>query len=1402
MAISAPHLNYLRNGHPHGVRLYLSPLAPQVIYQGQVTGSPDRGDRVITLSDVSGNISNIIAGMTAIVGTTAGDDDVPDGRRRRVRSRSGQDVTFDENSTEWANGQYVTIVENWELFPVFPYITPDGPPFIFYKDRDLTYASQSDPNKDIDPVAIIKGNHMAKFLDGNNVSFTLDGTNSYAVAYGASITGYSWSCTGGSIASASAGTTTITFTTPNKDGYWLTLTVTDSNGKTSTTRRVIFVCTRTGDNKPHSVQIQDPPSGDWGEGGWRTQIAVREDGDVTNFQDRTLVVLWSEETYDGVPVEIGDDGNIEMIGYIRGETINSTVIGTEDYVAFTITTIEDLLRRHPVFSISLEDKSNPSKWYHMHRLTVARAVHHMWRWHSTLMGITNVFLPIDDETRIPAVDDFINGNLYTCVEQFTAQHGIFAHVCCNKKGEVYVEVDFNMYNDTDRAALDVQMDLSMADLRGDPVFSIIREYERQVSYGVLDGVSYDGSDTSPLVSIAPSEVPYVDGDGQLVLTRQVLSSQTDGNEKIGRALAIANSVFKGFPTRFAGNYSFIDIVPQYWHTITLEAQDTKRGLVLTNMKMVPRTVTNVFDPEAMTIMTDVTYEPDADGQDGIPGQYPSGIELPALPVLSDITGIAIFDQVNGCYVNGSWIARNGTLTGSAIQDRHGGCDYWWSISQVSLDFQNKAIMYKCDNGAIYKTTDYGQTWSAATPSSGPDGYSASSFEYIQYEGNLSNYREHAFLARYNDGGTWVSYVLYTYDDGDTWTWTSVGGAGTVAFDSYETPVDVTNDWPAEDPDLESRGFEASIYRVARLTETLYVFVWWNTAGPNYSHFVRAFDTATGLFGASVEVSALGPTPETGDVSIAALSSSQFIVGYNYYNSAYPTEFHGAVRVGTVGGGPAYTITMGDPEPVDPDADWNVFGGSYWDITVERIDNTHAIVTYGNSLTNPANVDARSHAAVVTTSGNNCVVASPAQFTEDGITRAVTLLMSSSKVITIWNKYVSSGVRDLKARWGTLSGTGIVYSGNECTLITDTGGADTTPRFFHAKQIDSTRFIIGYVYDNAYGYAAIGYIDGYDVDIGTEAVINDYIPVFDSQGLTLDVINSSFAAVTYVYWDNPTNDIAVRLIEFSGYSISSVGTENIQTTDDNDEQPQVLLKSSDELLILYRTDDDSDTGDYYIRYVIADLTITSVEAKAYGMSIGKGNGDLVHVTYCDDTHLVLKSFLTLGFAEYNSAYLGEATISEVDARTWWALPRSLAYSDIALYVYGRMDDPLGSGTINIFYTGDVGLTGFEVAQWGGSDYCSALLTDTSGRVYAIRHKAAGSDFYYGAGLSLSKVSSIPLHVNAGALAITSSRYILVGGNSFVGGKVLLYTSFPFTEWHDISLDYPSPANITAIVVVQI
>lgn len=623
--------DYFR-AHPHAVSLYMSVLVPEVVYCGTVDGDHSFGSIEITVADDSGSLGDSISGMTVLVGTECGDKSIS---KRRLRSVSGQVITLDENSVAWSDGDYITILKAWELWPVYPYIDAQND-YEFYKDYDIAYSDQNEfPN----PVAVM-GPHRAMFLDGASVSIDLDASDSYVVADGASIASLLWECDEGTIADDTAATTTIEFTTAGV--RWVYLTVTDDNGKEQTTRRVIFVHERTGSSAPYGDFSLESLSGDWGSGGWSAEIRVFGNADQTEFPDNALIVVWTESYVDGqLRDTIGSDYDNVFVGYIQEETITKELdTGTILFSAGTINKLMDITK---MFSVSLEYDDSPSEWYQFKDLTVARACHHFWKWHSTLFEVTDVYLPMYDTKLLDAVDDFEDGSIYSIVETFAYGHGIFAHSCCNRVGALYMEVDASMHDDADRSTYvaDAWV-MEDSDRKGDVDVEVLRNTLERISYITLSGTYFDGSDSEPYCAQAPGNVPEPHGD-ITTFDRIVLGSQAHANFLVGKLLKISNRKIIEVRVPLSGNYIHaLDIVPQEFVEMNIPASDTKRGIAIEG-NFVPRNIEISIDNGEGLVEETVVFEPETvDGVDGVFWQCvgdpayiqpdPFNPQLPDIPV--------------------------------------------------------------------------------------------------------------------------------------------------------------------------------------------------------------------------------------------------------------------------------------------------------------------------------------------------------------------------------------------------------------------------------------------------------------------------------------------------------------------------------------------------------------------------------------------------------------------------------------------------------------------------------------------------------------------------------------------------------------------------------------------------
>lgn len=622
----------LQNSHPHACLHYMSIYTPELVYVGLVSGSPARGARSITVTNVSGSIASVRAEDTVYVGTLAGSHSKS---IRRLKSRVGQVLTIDENSVPWSNGDYITVYHDMRLWGRWPRYSKSGDNYIFYKDYDILYLDQ---NLRPPPVAVM-GWHRAKFMDGGSVSFVLDSSRSYAMADGATIVSRIWTCPTGYIASGTSEKTIVTFT--DKGQHEVQLAVTDSNGVTTTTRRIYFAHDRPGPNATYPPFIDFEQSSritlDWSSGSGRATFRMRGDT-VAAIPDNALMVLWGENYFQGslytgsiysgsdYPASIINDGayRTKFVGYFgRQQIAASESAGLLSIDAYTL---DNWMRRTNMASISLTNINNPTKWYEMYKMTVERLVQHYWMYHSNLFSISDVIIPADDLIELYASDDLVDGSLYASADTFAYQHGRFLHVSADKYGRIHLTKDIETLDDADRAAVSTYFTLQKADVKirdesNQSAMEVVRDTQNRVDLLTIRGFSYSGGTYTPLISQSPGEIPESNGDSSAIMERLVLKDQDEANMWSGRLFYVANRELVEIRITMAGNYyDIMDIAPQYFIIIP---DDEFANLMNANTsgKWVLKTINYGQEMHGVTEV-ELILEPDVESIDGVTIDWP------------------------------------------------------------------------------------------------------------------------------------------------------------------------------------------------------------------------------------------------------------------------------------------------------------------------------------------------------------------------------------------------------------------------------------------------------------------------------------------------------------------------------------------------------------------------------------------------------------------------------------------------------------------------------------------------------------------------------------------------------------------------------------------------------------
>ena len=106
---------------PQRTKVHMGIFQPQTVVSARINdASVEKGERVLTVSVLSGSLANIDNGMTIYIGAAAGGREIA---RIRAISGGGGAITIAENSIDWQNEWYLTVTDFYEPWAVFPRIT-------------------------------------------------------------------------------------------------------------------------------------------------------------------------------------------------------------------------------------------------------------------------------------------------------------------------------------------------------------------------------------------------------------------------------------------------------------------------------------------------------------------------------------------------------------------------------------------------------------------------------------------------------------------------------------------------------------------------------------------------------------------------------------------------------------------------------------------------------------------------------------------------------------------------------------------------------------------------------------------------------------------------------------------------------------------------------------------------------------------------------------------------------------------------------------------------------------------------------------------------------------------------------------------------------------------------------
>lgn len=537
----------------------------------------------ITFDGVTlGAYTDIYEDLTVLLGTTDGADDL--GRVRIKGAPTSTTIPLPRTSRGVQNGllnvqdnAYITVLWDFRPWAKIPFFSDNGNG-IDYKDGNVEVGTY---NTNLPPVANA-GPYMAGYINTDTsvleVQFPGGGIDlSYAMADGATIDTYNWDVAGGTITVGTSASAVVTATFP-AGAYWVSLTVTDSNGVSHTARTFVLAIDATEDPTLNHYQL----SQSIGKDGQTLDMDLHETLTRASYPDGTLVLFWWNE-----PEDASDRSHMKFTGWLDNEkySVGRGKLGIRRSTTLHAIDIAGWLKQLPGFAQALyrteekDEHDNPiSPWSYMPSLDMKKAIWYVGFWHTTAFGIADFLFPSDtaledyDTMRIDSGANSIFEQLAGLAQKVVPDH----YVTCNTLGQLMVIRDWRLDEVGDRPTTspiiteDDWNNLEV-DYNRHPKYHSLKSGAVLVSTAFVDANGDGEVDDLPLVfSMAPGDTAaFGQGVGEQVESEGLALSQDDLNESEGQRWALINSYYGEFTFDDPTRELFWDYEPALFNRVQL-----------------------------------------------------------------------------------------------------------------------------------------------------------------------------------------------------------------------------------------------------------------------------------------------------------------------------------------------------------------------------------------------------------------------------------------------------------------------------------------------------------------------------------------------------------------------------------------------------------------------------------------------------------------------------------------------------------------------------------------------------------------------------------------------------------------------------------------------------------------
>lgn len=372
--------------------LYVHPYQP--VFQAQVnrTVAPTYPVSLIAYDNLqSGSEAAVREGMTLLLGTTLGDEDLGRARVRKVDSL-GREVQIGSASQGYHDGEvtivdntFITIVNDYRVWAKVPFIDDDTPTIL--KDGvDLPVGNIDRPT----PVANA-GPAMAGTIGaGGKLRVTFDGSESFAFTPGDAhvvlVDTYAWDIVDGTIVTGTVSSSTLTVDFPAGFRY-VRLTVTNTAYGKSHTAVVPVFARDPANDATLSFQVL---SHEMAQSGQTMSVGIFESLDAISYRDGSLALIWEDE-----PDGPADRTHMRFTGWHQTDESRTqhARTGTTYDTVLNLVDAAGRLATLPGFAQRIERVSSaPQTWTQSDHNTILWYIYYLLYWHSSVLDVTDFIL--------------------------------------------------------------------------------------------------------------------------------------------------------------------------------------------------------------------------------------------------------------------------------------------------------------------------------------------------------------------------------------------------------------------------------------------------------------------------------------------------------------------------------------------------------------------------------------------------------------------------------------------------------------------------------------------------------------------------------------------------------------------------------------------------------------------------------------------------------------------------------------------------------------------------------------------------------------------------------------------------------------------------------------------------